>query len=338
MAVVRASESNGQLLEIACDESGSEGENLIGGETDVFAHASVLLSNESAGDCIREARDRIGSPAQEYKANHLLRQKHRAVLVWLLEPSGPIHGHAHVHLIDKTFFAIGKLVDLLPRGPDTETAARTLYREGRSTFGGEEWADFLRSFNDLMRVRNRRGPGISVESFFQRVDILRRTGAPGPAHDLIGLLWEARPRVTAFRAELIANPRMSPALDPLVPALAQTVKYWTTGGNPVAIVHDKQPALTKHRVAELEETLGGLAGLRLVDSRSDARVQVADFLAGVARKIASEELNGRGDPELTALLRPYVNPGSVWGDDRSAVLLGVRNQQHLGAYRTEAGG
>jgi hypothetical protein len=50
-------------------------------------------------------------------------------------------------------------------------------------------------------------------------------------------------------------------------------------------------------------------------------VQVADFLAGIARKIASDELNGRGDPVLTALLRPYVDPDSVWGDARSGALL-----------------
>jgi hypothetical protein len=59
-----------------------------------------------------------------------------------------------------------------------------------------------------------------------------------------------------------------------------------------------------------------------VHSRLDPRVQLADFLAGIARKIASDELNGRGDPALTALLRPYVDPASVWGDERSWALLG----------------
>ena len=83
------------------------------------------------------------------------------------------------------------------------------------------------------------------------------------------------------------------------------------------------------RVAQLEALLGAppggrLAGLRLVDSRSDARVQVADFLAGVARKIASDELNRRGDAELTGLLRPYVDASSTWGDERSWSLLGPR--------------
>ncbi|CAM5746082.1 hypothetical protein [Streptomyces afghaniensis 772] [Streptomyces afghaniensis] len=83
--------------------------------------------------------------------------------------------------------------------------------------------------------------------------------------------------------------------------------------------------LTPDRIAWIEETARrsgvGLAGLRLVVAREDARVQVADFLAGIARKIASDVLNGRGDPVLTALLRPYVDPGSVWGDARSRALL-----------------
>lgn len=61
--------------------------------------------------------------------------------------------------------------------------------------------------------------------------------------------------------------------------------------------------------------------MRLVDSRSDLRVQVADFLAGVARKLASDELAGRGDAELVALLRPYVVPSSIWGNDRSWSVL-----------------
>ncbi|UOX92375.1 hypothetical protein MUY14_17780 [Amycolatopsis sp. FBCC-B4732] len=56
-------------VEIACDESGSEGENLLGGETDVFAHAGVRLSPEAAAACVREIRARIGSPAEEYKAS-----------------------------------------------------------------------------------------------------------------------------------------------------------------------------------------------------------------------------------------------------------------------------
>src|SRR5690606_477161 len=131
----------GNTTEIGCDESGSEGEKLVGGNTDVFAHASVSLSIEAAAACVAEVRDRIRSPATEYKANHLLRDKHRAVLTWLLDPSGPLAGAAYVHLLDKPFFAVLKIVDtVLGHG---RTDAVTLYRRGRVAVGDDLWEAFL---------------------------------------------------------------------------------------------------------------------------------------------------------------------------------------------------
>jgi hypothetical protein len=283
-------------LEIACDESGSEGEKLVGGQTDVFAHAGVRLSTESAAECVRETRSRIGSPAQEYKANHLLRTKNRPVLVWLLEPAGPIHGNAHVYLVEKSF----SLLRRIPGGG-------TLHREGRSTFGPELWDEFLDSFNGLLRISTR-GVRPSLASFYQLVDVLR--AGQTPAHRIMEELWRARPFTDPI-----------PGLDPMMAAIAEAVSHWSAGGNRVSITHDEQPALTEDRIARLKQTCDRLSGLRFVDSRADPRVQVADFLAGVARRIASEELNGRGDAELTGLLRPYVIASSVWGDDRSGAEL-----------------
>jgi hypothetical protein len=339
--VITARKSTDQVIEIACDESGSEGEKLIGGNTDVFAHASVRLSAGSAAQCIQETRGRIRSPAMEYKANHLLREKHRPVLKWLLGPSGPIYGNAHVHLTDKTFFAIGKMIDLLVgevtyatgiglyRDRQAESMAVTLYREGRHTFGRERWNAFLESFNDLMRAKT------PVDSFFRMVDALSLAGAQGEVGEIVRLLGHARPHADSFRARLLDSPKMIPVLDPLIPAIAWAVVHWGEGRKPVSIVHDEHNGLTEERVAQLRAMLGTsqnavsrcspsdrLISLRLVDSRLDPRVQVADFLAGVARKIASDELNDRGDAELVALLRPYVDASSTWGDDRSWSLLG----------------
>jgi hypothetical protein len=48
---------------------------------------------------------------------------------------------------------------------------------------------------------------------------------------------------------------------------------------------------------------------------------VADLVAGVVRKVAEDELNDEGDPELTELLAPYVDDGSVWGEPRSWALV-----------------
>ncbi|MEV0900329.1 hypothetical protein [Actinoplanes sp. NPDC049802] len=90
------------MREIACDESGYEGERLIGSTTALFAHASVLLSEPAA--ILAELRARVRSPATQYKANHLLREKNRPVLDWFLSESGPMHGNGRVFLLDKRTF------------------------------------------------------------------------------------------------------------------------------------------------------------------------------------------------------------------------------------------
>lgn len=337
-------------LEIACDESGYEGENLIGGTTGVFAHASVRLSAAAAADCVAEIHRRIQSPVTEYKANHLLRDKHRPVLEWFLGPSGPLLGNAHVHLTDKTWFVVGRMVELvagapggvagggphhLPRGAGM---AMTLYREGPRAFGALRWEALLKAFTDLLRARNRRAPETEGAAFFDMVEALRLAEPPGPMADILGRLRQGRARAEALRAELLDNPKLIPALDLLFPAIVRAVGYWSDGRTPVAVVHDEHSALTADRVAQLRELVRHrLAGVTRVDSRSDPRVQVADFLAGVARRIASNELNRRGDAALSEPLRPYVDARSAWADERSWAALGPPPATALDAGPWSAG-
>lgn len=300
----------GRVREIACDESGSEGENLLGGETDVFAHAGVRMSGIEATACVREIRARIGSPAEEYKANHLLRAKHRAVLEWLLAPDGPLAGRGHVHLTDKTFFAVRAAVSLLAEN-GTEAMARTLHRTGPAAFGAARWQYFLTAFTSVLRLNPRRGVTTSLEEFFALAGAL--ADVPGEAGEIVARFRDGRERVAAYRARLAGDPGLVPVLDPLVPAVVHTVRHWSADGTAVALVHDEQLALTAERVLQLKATLGPrLADVRFVDSRADTRVQIADFLAGVARRIASDALNGRGDPVLTTLLSSFVDDESVW--------------------------
>ena len=320
------------VLEITCDESGYEGEKLIGTTTTVFAHASVHLSVDAAGIAMRELRRRIQSPATQYKAIHLLRERHRPVLAWVLGPTGPLLGNAHVFLLDKAFHLVGKVLDLLVG--DGIANAGTLYRDGRRAFGPERWEEFLVAANDLMRVKERLDPRTSVDAFFDVIGGLRLGGAPARLDELLELLGRARSRAEAFRARLLDEPGMISTLDPLIPAIVRAVAHWGAGGDPVAIAHDRQRTLSPERIAQLKQLVGTpnpgplghaagtrLASLSLVAAESDLRVQLADIVAGTVRKIASDELAGHGDPELIALLRPYVDAHSVWGDDRSWSLL-----------------
>jgi hypothetical protein len=304
-------------LEVVCDESGSDGENLTGGNTDVFAHGSVSMPVEVAAAYVQEVRDRIRSPATEYKANHLLREKHRDVLEWLLSPAGPIDGHAHVHLTEKAYFVVDRAVDLL-LGDGAGDEALALYRQGRRVFGEERWRAFLDGANRLLRVRTNGDADGPVDGFFRTVEELRHAY---PGTDVLARLASARPRAEAYRARLAVGPPLIPVLNPLLPAIVHTVAHWSAGGRPVRVVHDRQNMLTEARIAWIEEQAVragiGFAGMELVQASWDPRILLADFLAGIARKLASDELNGRADPALIALLRPFVGRTSVWGDERS---------------------
>ena len=311
-------------VEIACDESGYEGEKLIGSTTQVFAHGSVRLDRDEAAAFMQELRDRIRSPATEYKANHVLRGKHRAVLEWMLGPQSPLSGQARVYLIDKAFYVLGKLVELLVAGradsglePDQVTRAvtRTLHMGGAATFGPVRWGAFLLVANDLMRPRS------SGAAFFDGLDDLVRDAPAGPVKMALSRLRSGQAHAEAFRARTSQAPALGdrlPALDPLPLAIRQAVLAWGHGPGPVAIVHDRQNTLPATRIAVLISTLDGrLARVDLVDSFTTPTVQVADVLAGAVRKVAEDELRGEGDATLTALLGPFVDPASIWGDDRS---------------------
>ena len=111
-----------------------------------------------------------------------------------------------------------------------------------------------------------------------------------------------------------------PPLEPMLPALAETVLFWSGGSRQVLVVHDEQSALTAGRLRRLQQALSDgaespadpqrsgeqpvtaspLAGLVTVDSRDDPRVQVADLLAGVARRSAG----GADGGVLGAFLSP----------------------------------
>lgn len=117
------------MREIACDESGYEGERLIGSTTRLFAHASVGLTEPAA--VLAELRARIRSPATEYKANHLLRPQHRKTLRWFLGESGPVHGRGHVFLLDKAAFVRQAFAEHIGgEFPDPRTANELLRVKG----------------------------------------------------------------------------------------------------------------------------------------------------------------------------------------------------------------
>jgi hypothetical protein len=287
----------GTVVEIACDESGFSGTNLLDPATPVITHASVDLRVDEAVGLVAALRSGFRCSPNEFKSGQFLRGPNAAqALEWFLAALG---GRAHVHLVDKEYFLVTRIVDLFLAEPsyaagtrltqDHRPAALTVYRAGRSA--GRDWGAFLAAFVELVRIKRRHRPDRQVLGrFFQARDALLRDGLGKPAEGVLDGLSPTR--VWAVLTRLSDDDRsIPPPLEPMLPALAETVLFWSGGERRVLVIHDEQSALTAGRLSRLQQVLANgagsspLAGLVTVDSRDDPRVQVADLLAGVARRL-----------------------------------------------------
>ena len=336
---------DGDVVEIACDESGFSGSNLLHPATPVITHASVDLAVGEAVELIAAVRSGFRCSLEELKSGQFLRGPGagRALEGFL----AALSGRAHVHLVDKEYFLVTRIVDLFLAEPsyaagtrltqEHRPAALALYRAGRSA--GRDWGVFLAAFVDLVRTKRLRQPDRGlVDRFFRARDVLAREGLGAPAEGVLDEL--SRARVWAVLTRLTSDDRsIPPPLEPMLPALAETVLFWSGGRRQVLVIHDEQSALTAGRLRRLQQVLanGGvpppagadeagadeagtdeagtdevgaspprvspLAGLVTVDSRDDPRVQVADLLAGVARRWP--------EPVDDGPLQPFLSPTSL---------------------------
>ncbi|MET8260428.1 hypothetical protein ACFYPG_23215 [Micromonospora sp. NPDC005553] len=300
----------GAVVEIACDESGFSGTNLLHSTAPVITHASVDLAVDEAVALITALRSGFRFSPHELKSGRFLRGSGaQEALEWFL---AALAGRAHVHLIDKEFFLVTRIVDFLLTEPsyaagthlarEHHPAALALHEAGRAT--GGDWGTFLSAFVDLVRMKRRLPVDQTMQRFFQARDALRRHGLGTVADAVLDGLSPNHVRAVVARLD-VDDRTVPPPLEPLLPALAETVLSWSGGQRQVLVTHDEQSALTADRLTRLQRVLANgyasapgadragalpngvspLAGLVMVDSRDDPRVQVADLLAGVARRM-----------------------------------------------------
>lgn len=149
----------------------------MGGATSsTSGHASVAAGTGDAAAGLAALRTKAPSQAPEFKSKHLLAPGRRDALLWMLGPDGPLLGNASVYLVDKDYFVVGEVVDLLveelthERGEDlygnmrARDMAWALHREGERALGGPAWEGLLRAFNSLMRAKQRSGNKTTVDA------------------------------------------------------------------------------------------------------------------------------------------------------------------------------
>jgi hypothetical protein len=316
----------GTAVEIACDESGFSGGNILDVATPMITHASVDLSVGEAREMLAELRSGYRFSVNELKSGQFLRAPRARERLDLFLAA--LAGNAHVHVIDKEYFLVTRIVDFFLAEPSyaagtrltqsLRPAALTVYRAGRPS--RRTWGDFLVAFVELVRTKRRQQHGREpVDRFFQARDALAREGLGAPAEGVLHALRRDRVQEIVTRLEH-GDRSIPPPLEPMLPALAETVLFWSNGQRRVLVVHDEQSALTADRLRRLQRVLvdGGavpevreddgtplpvrspLAGLVMVDSRDDPRVQIADLLAGVARRFPPYGEGGTFEPKLSS--------------------------------------
>src|SRR6185312_9930785 len=112
----------GAVVEIACDESGFSGTNLLGSATPVITHASVDLRAGEAGELIAALRSGFRCSLEEVKSGQFLRGPGAGAA--LADFLAALSGRAHVHLTDKEFFVVTRIVDLLLVEPSYAAGTR----------------------------------------------------------------------------------------------------------------------------------------------------------------------------------------------------------------------
>lgn len=285
-------------LEVACDESGNDGENLFGGNSAVFAHGSTSLTTDEANALITELRQRTKSQSTELKSKDFLRPKNLEAARWLLtEPS--VADRSLAHLTEKRYFLTSKLFDstveehMHSQGIDIyETdgavrAAMLLYVLSSRTLG-TTWDGALETFNLLLRSADNLEIQRNLSALRKQLHEVAGQ-CSGTLKDLLSMIHDSTrflPDLARRQAGLDGSEKLR-TLDPVICAIGQTSRSWTERtGKELVIVHDEAKVLTprmienfKYHMARPELVASSMAGsgvivrdVQQVDSRQDARV------------------------------------------------------------------
>ncbi|MCR6706201.1 MAG: DUF3800 domain-containing protein [Cellulomonas sp.] len=326
-------------VEVVCDESGSDGENLFESRHRVFAHGSVDLEASEASEIVAKIRKTFRVRGDELKSTALLNDRQFADVVLLYASGGPLHGHSHVYLLDKLYFAVSKVIDLLveeeayDRGlklhedGSARALASVLFQHGRQALGTPNWDRLLGAFVSLVRRRQRKGAKVTLDEFYAVIDDVRLKSHRKDVTAVLAMTWESRRQAAHYESSGLAALDL-PNLEPLIVALLPVAEHWATvRAAPVALVHDRQTILTDEILRFVVAIANNphpefaynvpLASVTQVDSKSDPRVQLADLTAGLGRRAGELALNGTLDSDLASAIRPMVNPNSIWDDEPS---------------------
>jgi uncharacterized protein DUF3800 len=290
------------MPEIALDEAGNTGADLLSSQQPIFVLASVSLSRDEADEILAGIRT---PQAREMKFKQLKKSEAGQRRVIQCISSSKLTGdNVKITVVHKRFMIVAKVVDLL-----FETVVHRdgidLHKDGANialsnmhfycmpTFCGEEWAEtFLRRFVDMIRWRTPK----SVQRFFDAARTLHEISKDRGYAELLAPILASEQII----GHILANSDKN-SLDPAIPAFVEHCVFWGERfGEAFDLVHDPSKAIFQEK-----ETLEGLmsrgeqefligydrrkfifplraTGIHFGCSEEDPRLQVADIVAGAS--------------------------------------------------------
>ena len=187
-------------------------------------------------------------------------------MLWLLGPSSPIHGNAHVHLTDTRFFVLARLVHVLLGGQPVRgiapaqaaTAVPDRWRSplngsGEQSYGPTRWKEFLRLSANLFRINNRWLPKAPIETFYAAVDQHGSTpGSPDRCQAGDGpVAKDSANRGGNASAQHLQIQKLTPLMEPLIASATGRRPALGSRAHTLSVVHDEQSALTRERIVDI---------------------------------------------------------------------------------------
>lgn len=323
------------MVEIAGDESGSEGENLAGSTHRYFCYGSTDLDAAEAESAVRNIRRSIGSSESDIEAATELKSgpliaRHADRLAEEFEPGGTLDGRVNAYTVDKRFFLEGKLVSLLieeeasSRGIQLGALERQfavdLHDLVRPAASEDGWTRLLTSFNSVVRFYHPSTGSVGDPAvFLSALESLRKELEDSEMPAVWDLLWKSRDQILRYPVELAAGAPVIRYLDPLVTVILAMSGTWTDRhpDQDLLLIADEQSALTAE-VVPLIPRVAPVVRSRLIEvrptrSETDHRIQIADIVAGAGRHAAIKIDEGAADRLALAMVR-HFDPHGLWSD------------------------
>jgi hypothetical protein len=306
-----------EILDVACDEAGHTGPDLLQKNQRIFAFSSVAISDTEAFEIIRKASADHPVQMPELKASKLLASERGRKLIAALLAA--IDGRYVVSVNDKLLALCGWFFEYIYE-PVYQKNPKILYEKNFHRFVAmytwlwmtDASSEAKRATEQFQKYMRSRDPADAPFLFANPRPPLSDTGTEHPFESVLRFAYGYRDIIIADNAHV--NTMSADCgrwvLDLSASALWSHLNHWGRTGkllsvrcdaskplqavSPAFTGDENDPAIRRARVHHKPEPLGWKLAepIAFVDSRDHAAIQLADVIAGTAVALFTDGLLG----------------------------------------------